>query len=167
MNHWYLIHTKPHKEKVAEQNLQRQGYKVYLPLLRQLRRRRGHWCEIIDPLFPSYLFVRLQVGQQNISPIRYTTGVRDLVRFAETGPAIVPDQIIDTLMRTADQSTGLHHLRKPLLRVGSTVFIDKGPLSGLKGIFLAETGQERVVILLEMLGRENRVTVKRDWLCLA
>jgi len=166
MKCWYLVHIKPRKEMVAEQNLQNQGYEVYLPLVQQLCRRRGHWIEVIEPLFPCYLFVCLQFGYDNVRPIRYTTGVRDLVRFTEE-PAVVPDQIIASLRRTADCKTGLHHPKGPLFKPGNAVIIDAGPFAGLQAIFLAETGQERAIILLEMLGRENRVTVNRDLLRLA
>lgn len=151
---------------MAEENLQRQGWQVYLPLIRQPRRRRGHWIEVIEPLFPRYLFVRFQSGHDNISPIRYTTGVHNLVRFSEY-PATVPDSIVESLQRAADGATGLHYPREPLFKPGDKVIIEQGPLAGLQAILLAETGQERVVILLEMLGRENRLPIKRDLLRLA
>lgn len=166
MKRWYLVQTKPRKERVAEQNLQRQGYEVYLPLIQQPRRRRGHWLEVIDPLFPSYLFVRLHFGWDNIGPIRYTTGVRELVRFTQE-PAIVPEEIIESLKSAADRDTGIYRFEEPLFKPGDKVIIDQGPLAGLNAIFLAETGQERVLILLEMLGRENQITVERDLLRLA
>jgi transcriptional antiterminator RfaH len=166
MKYWYLVHTKPRKERVAEQNLQRQDYEVYLPLIQQPRRQRGRWIEAIDPLFPRYLFVRLRPGYDNIGSIRCTTGVRNLVRFTAE-PTVVPDHIIESIKHAADHSTGLHHPKGSLFEPGNTVIIDKGPLTGLRGIFLAETDQERVIILLEMLGRENRVTVQRDLLRLA
>lgn len=162
---WYLVHTKPQKETVAERNLQRQGYETYLPLIQQPRRRRGRWIEMIEPLFSRYLFIHLRPGYDDIRSIRYTIGVRDLVRFTEE-PAIVPDQIVQSLRDTADPKSGLHYLKGPVLKPGSKVTIDSGPFAGLKAIFLAETGQERAVVLLEMLGRENRITVRRDLLCL-
>ena len=166
MKHWYLIHTKLRKEMVAEQNLQRQHCEVYLPRIQQSRYQRGRWIDVIEPLFPRYLFVRLRFGYDNIGSIRYTTGVRDLVRFAEE-PAVVPDQIIDLLKSTADPNTGLHCSKNLLFEPGTPVIIGKGPLAGLQAIFLAEKGQERAIILLDILGKENRITVKRDLLRLA
>lgn len=151
---------------VAEQNLQRQGYEAYLPLIQQRRRRCGRWREVIEPLFPRYLFVRVRPGYDNIGPIRYTTGVQGLVRFTEE-PAVVPDQIVESLRRTADCNIGLHHPKGPLFAPGDTVIIDEGPLAGLRAIILAETGQERVMILLKMLGRDNYINVERDLLRLA
>ncbi len=167
MKNWYLILTKPRKEIIAEQNLQRQGWEVYLPLIQRPRRRRDRWIEVIEPLFTRYLFVRFHLGHDNISPIRSTLGVHSLVRFNTEGPTVVSDQIIESLKRTANPETGLHYPKDLLFKRGDIVIIDKGPLAGIQAIFLAETGQERVKILFEMLGRENRITIKRDLLRLA
>lgn len=166
MKCWYLVYTKPRQERVAEQNFRRQSYEVYLPLIQQPCRHRGRWIEAIGPLFPCYLFLRCQPGYDDISPIRYTTGVRNIVSF-NGEPAVVPDHIIESIKQTADYESGVHHFKGSLFEPGNKVIIDRGPLTGLQGIFLAETGQERVVILLEILGRENRITVKRDLLRLA
>jgi transcription antitermination factor NusG len=54
-----------------------------------------------------------------------------------------------------------------MFKPGDTVVVDKSPLAGLQAIFLAETAQDRVIVLLKMLGRENRITVERDMLRLA
>lgn len=163
MTHWYLVYTKPRNEFVAQQNLKRQGYESYLPLIRQSRRRKGRQFENIEPLFPRYLFVRFSPGHDNIAPIGYTTGVSGLVRFAEE-PAVVSDQIIESLRRRADCDTGLHCPKAPLFVPGDTVIIDEGPLSGVESIYLAQTGSERVVVLLQLLGRENHVRIERNLL---
>ena len=56
---WYLVYTKPRQEEVALTNLTRQGYGVYLPRLRQLRKRSGKQVPVVEPLFPRYLFIHL------------------------------------------------------------------------------------------------------------
>lgn len=166
MKHWYLVHTKPRQEKVAEYNLERQGYEVYLPLTQQPKRRNGHWTSVIEPLFPRYLFVRLQLGLEDFYPIRSTIGVRNLVRFAEE-PAIVPDEIIVTLRHAADRATTLHRPHSKPFKQGDNVLIEEGPFAGLEGIFWVEKSQERVVILLEILGQRRHLTIKADSLKLA
>jgi transcriptional antiterminator RfaH len=161
--HWYVVHTKPNKEWVTRDNLQRQGYEFYLPLARQARRHQGRRLDSVEPLFPRYLFIRLAAGQDNFGPVRHTKGVQDLVRFSAQ-PAVVPDPVIDSLRRTADPETGLHDLAEPALASGQSVVIDGGPLAGLRGIFLAATAEDRVMVLLGLLGRESRVIVERDLL---
>lgn len=166
VRNWYLVHTKPRKESVAEQNLERQGYEVYLPLIHQQRRRYERWVQIIEPLFPRYLFIRLRPGYDNMTPVRYTSGVQNLVRFTEE-PAIVPGVVVDCIMRTADAHTGLHSPKRPAFQRGDSVTIEKGPLANLQAIVWGESGEERVMILLTILGRETVVTVSRNTLGLA
>jgi transcriptional antiterminator RfaH len=162
MLRWYLIHTKPVREGVAEANLQRQGYDVYLPRIQQPVRRHGRWRESIVPLFPRYLFLQLSEGCQALSPVRSSVGVAGIVRFG-TRYAIVPHHIIMQLRLRADPESGLHCLAKrPLLARGATVRITAGPFEGLDGVFEREAGPARVVVLLNLLGQDAAVRIPVD-----
>ena len=160
--HWYLIHTKWASEPVAESNLLRQGYQVYLPRLVKSVKRRGRWREQIVALFPRYLFLGLKEGSQVLGPVRSTTGVANVVRFGATY-ATVPDQLIASLMRRADAETGLHRLSPPALPApGTRIRLADGPFDGLEGMFECESGEDRAVVLLDLLGRKTRVQVPVD-----
>lgn len=161
MKQWYVVYTKPRQEAVAQENLERQSYEVYLPLIAQPRRQRGRWRQCIEPLFPRYLFVRLSLGCDDIGPIRYTTGVSNLVRFADA-LALVDDHIVESLKRRTDCATGLHLPKAAVFEPGDSVVMDDGPLAGVEAIFQAETSSERVVILLTLLGKNNYISVNRD-----
>jgi transcriptional antiterminator RfaH len=154
---WYLIHTKPMRETVAEINLQRQGYQVYYPRLLRPTRVRGRWADQITSLFPRYLFLRLSVGHQAIGPIRSTVGVANIVRFGFQY-TVVPDAVIENLRARADTQTGLHslHCRTPF-EPGCHVRIVAGVFEGLEGVFQRESGDDRVILLLGLLGRETLV----------
>jgi transcriptional antiterminator RfaH len=159
MQRWYLVHTKPCGETLAHTHLSRQGYDVYLPRIAQPVLRRGRWRDRIVALFPRYLFVRLREGLQTLGPIRSSTGVADVVRFGSRY-AVVPDSIVDGLVARADPESGLHRIGLPAgLRPGSPVSIAMGAFDGLKGIFERTEGAERVVILLQLLGRDVLVRV--------
>jgi len=73
---WYLIHTKPRQENAALLNLEQQGYECYLPILLAEKLRQGSLSVIEEPLFPRYLFIRLDPsgGSQSWAPIRSTRG---------------------------------------------------------------------------------------------
>jgi transcriptional antiterminator RfaH len=145
MLRWYLIHTKPVREGVAEENLRRQGYEIYLP--RMLQR---------------YLFLQLSEGHQALSPVRSSVGVAGVVRFG-TRYAIVSHQIITQLRLRADPESGLHYLAKhPSLARGATVRITAGPFEGLDGVFEREAGSARVVVLLNLLGQDAAVRIPAD-----
>lgn len=151
---WYLVYTKPRQETLAQENLARQGYGVYLPKLRLMRRRRGKQEAVVEPLFPRYLFIHLDTETDNWGPIRSTFGVASLVRFGAE-PAQVPDAFVAHLKAQEGQE-GLHEWAEPKLKVGDRVRVAEGPLKGVEGILLAKSGQERVMLLLDMLGKEVR-----------
>lgn len=156
---WYLVQTKPAGESTAEKNLLRQGYEVYLPRLLQLTRRGGILREKVVALFPRYLFVRLREGRQALSPVRSSVGVTNVVRFGAEY-AVVPEVVIRDLQARADPRSGLHRLAPPpALRPGTSVRIESGPLSGMQGLFEREAGEDRVMILLNLLGQCARVLV--------
>jgi transcriptional antiterminator RfaH len=157
---WYLIHTRPACERVAQVNLERQGYGVHYPRLLQLVRARGRWVERVVSLFPRYVFLQLEVGRQALGPAQSTVGVATVVRFGFEY-AVVPDEVVESLRRRADPATGLHHLalhRKPLAP-GSTVRLVAGAFDGLEGVFQRGTGDERVIVLLNLLGHDTPVCV--------
>lgn len=157
MLRWYLILTKPSGEETAKVNLERQGYRVYFPRLQQRRLFRGRWMERIAPLFPRYLFLQL-CCEQSLAPVRSTLGVADIVRFGFEY-AVVAGQVVESLMRRADPDSGLHELKRTLFEPGAAVRIVAGAFAGLDGIFERESGVDRVVVLLKLLGREAPVRI--------
>ena len=157
---WYAVYTKPNGESIDEENLERQGYLVYLPRLKQARRRRGRWVGVVEPLFPRYLFVRLEMERDNIAPIRSTKGVTGLVRFGRE-PAPVPDGFVESLQAAADEASGCQVIDCTLFKKGDEVRILDGPFAGYNAVFEGANGEERVIILLNLMGRENAITVSR------
>jgi transcriptional antiterminator RfaH len=161
---WYLIHTKPSAEALAQANLKRQGYGVYLPRVTQSVRHREGWRETVGALFPRYLFLRLSEGEQSLAPVRSTIGVSGIVRFGSRY-AIVPRRVVDELNERADPVSGLHRLLpRQALQRGSSVTITMGPLVGLEGVFEREAGDDRVFLLLQLLGQEASVCVPSNFI---
>ena len=159
MLRWYLIHTKAAAEAVAQLNLRRQGYEVYLPRVSQPVRRAGLWCERVCALFPRYLFLHLREGSESLGPVRSSVGVAGIVRFGSSY-GVVPDSVIQELLTRTDPESGLLRLTKwRSLAPGARVRVTLGPFDGLEGVFEREDGAERVIILLNLLGRDAVVRV--------
>jgi transcriptional antiterminator RfaH len=163
MARWYLIHAKPGCETVAQANLERQSYRVYYPRLLRRLRSRGRWVERIGPLFPRYLFLHLDVGREALGPVRSTVGVANVVRFG-CDYTVVPDAVVLSLKDRADPQTGLHRLNdERVLAPGSSLRIVAGVFEGLEGVFQRESADERVVVLLKLLGQETSVQIPADF----
>ena len=71
---WLVVRTKVRQEQVARENLERQGFDLYLPTIRAARRRAGRWCAVVEPLFPGYLFVHADAQRQSLAPITPSSG---------------------------------------------------------------------------------------------
>lgn len=156
---WFLVLTKPVGEALAKTNLERQGYRVYYPRLSRACRHRGRWVERVVALFPRYLFVQVEVGQQALGPVSSTLGVSCLVRSG-TQPTIVPDGLVDELVGREDPQSQLHRLagERGFSR-GTPVRVVGGSFDGVEGVFEREDGASRVVVLLRLLGREAPVQI--------
>lgn len=161
---WFLVLTKPSSEEVARANLERQGYAVYHPRLLRPSLYRGRWTNRIVSLFPRYLFVRLDTSWQALTPVRSTLGIADVVRFGSE-PAVVPDRIVEDLRGRADADTGLHRLKARVLERGAAIRVIGGVFAGLDGIFEREAGEQRVVVLLRLMGQETAVRVPSGFIC--
>jgi len=163
---WYAVCCKPRQETVAEENLLRQGFHVYLPRIRIRHRRRGQWIEAVEALFPRYVFIRIDPRQRSTASVRSTRGVVGLVRFGGQ-PAVVPDLVMDALREREDAASGLHQDKRAQFSAGEPVKIVDGPLAGMEGVFTQQDGEKRVIVLLELLGKANKVKVDRDWIAKA
>ena len=150
MMRWYLIYTKPKQEKLAQENLERQGYVCYLPIIfkEKLSHNRRHVAK--EPLFPRYLFIHLDQASsgKSWSPIRSTKGVSRLVAFGAEA-AVVSDHLIDLLQSLENSS---HH-PAPLFTPGEKVLVAGGVFSGIEGIYEMADGESRAMVLIEVLSR--------------
>jgi transcriptional antiterminator RfaH len=154
---WYLVYAKPRQEVVAQTNLARQGYETYLPLVHRVRKQRGRRVPTIGPMFPRYLFIQLDTRTDNWGPIRSTLGVISLVRFGQKA-AQVPDDLVAKL-RQREDAHGVQVLPSEEYQRGAPVRITEGSFAGYEGVFLAKSGRDRVVLLLDILGKHTRAVV--------
>lgn len=155
--HWYLVYTKPRQEKCALENLQRQGFQCYLPTFLSEKLHQGSLKVFDEPLFPRYLFIRLSQGDSAPSwaPIRSTKGVSRLVTFGAE-PAKVPDSMVEAL-RAKEVSLKAEPAR--LFRPGECLRVIEGPFAGIEGIYQMADGENRVIVLIELLSKQVRARV--------
>lgn len=154
---WYLIYSKPRAEELAAVNLERQGYHCYLPRFETTKRTRGKLTRQIDPMFPRYLFISLDTSSDDWSPIRSTLGVARMVSFGAM-PTPVSDQLVQTLMERENEAGLLTPPRRDF-KEGDRVRIFEGPFKDYEAIFLASNSNERVLVLLDILGKESRIAI--------
>jgi transcriptional antiterminator RfaH len=146
---WYLVHTKPRQEDVALSNLERQGYQCYLPQMRMERVRRRKAEVATEPMFPRYLFIRLDSSDQgkSWSPIRSTLGVSQLVHFGARAAKV--DDTLVALLRQRERALPT----EAMFHSGDSVVIADGPFAGIEAIYKTADAERRAFILLEILSK--------------
>jgi transcriptional antiterminator RfaH len=145
---WHAIYTKPGKEDSVTFRLQGVGIDVLNPKLKSKRYKRNKFIEVIEPLFPCYLFASFEKEKYS-HLITYTRGVRYIV--GKSNPIIVHDEIIATIKEGMEDGN-IVVIKPGRFQKGDKVLIKEGPFKDFYGIFERETkGTERVVILLEMI----------------
>lgn len=154
---WYLLSSKPHKDALAEEQLLNQGYEIYRPLAQRLRKRRGKMVKLTESLFPRYMFIQLDTLEDNWAPIRSTHGVSQIIRFGNE-PAPVPAELIVALKQN-EQSMGEKAVDLDKFHAGDQVILTDGPFKGLSGAFLSYDGEERAMVLLEIMHSPTKLAI--------
>lgn len=158
MTRWYVAYTQPQAEAKAAQHLRNQGFPVFLPFHRRLRRHARRTEAVLRPLFPRYLFVALDLERQRWRSVGGTRGVIHLVCQGER-PAPVPAGVVEALQARADPSGAIPLDALAVLEPGRPLRITAGVFAGHTGRYESMTEDERVVLLLDLLGRRLEIAV--------
>lgn len=144
--HWYAAYTCANREKKVAAELERRSVQVFFPVYNSMRRWKDRRINLEMPLFPGYVFVRLDLS--NRLKVLQVPGVARLVGFGAS-PVALPDEQIHALrIGLCGQYRAEPH---PLLTSGRQARIKGGPLAGMRGLVIRRKNRFRFVILLELI----------------
>ncbi len=153
--HWYALYTRSRTEKKVYLQLLQSGIETFLPLRKELRQwsDRKKWVE--EPLFRSYIFVR--ISEKEYLRVIQTLGIVRYVVFSGKAAAI-PDWQIESLRllvaTDADLSLSNEHF-KP----GDPVKVVTGALAGFRGEVVELKGRKQLILRIDHLGLSLEVNV--------
>ena len=148
---WYVVQSKPHKENQLYAYFQSQGLEVFYPTItvQPVNPRSSK----IRPYFPRYMFAHVDLDEVGLSALSWVPGAIGIVQF-DGYAAPVSDGVITELKRRLVRIEKAGGIQFDGLKPGDPVRITHGPLAGYEAIFdLRLSGQDRVQVLLDMLGR--------------
>jgi transcriptional antiterminator RfaH len=148
---WFAVNTKPHCEARAARHLARQGFAPWLPEVRTTRCHARKTETVATALFPGYLFVAFDPDARPWHAINGTVGVRRLISQGDR-PLPVPDAFMDEL-RARQGADGFFAIPADVLRPGDRVRFRAGPFADSVGTLLKADDNDRVWLLLDILGR--------------
>ncbi len=151
---WYAIQHKPAQGDRALENLQNQDARCFYPKVTVEKIQAGRRVTRLEPLFPGYLFINLEDSDPLWSKLRSTRGVLRVVAFGGR-PMPVPEEVIEYIyegLTAVEQQGGL--------RPGEKVHIQEGPFRGIEGVFQAYDGDERAIVLISFMQKQQAVKVR-------
>lgn len=155
---WFAVQVRTRYEGMAATALRNKGFEPFLPMYTSRRRWSDRIKEIQLPLFPGYLFCRL--NPQKRLPLLTTPGVVQIVGTARK-PMPLDECEIESIQAVVN--SGLSREPWPFLQVGNRVRIECGPLCDREGILLSFKGQFRIVLSITLLQRSVSVEIDRAW----
>lgn len=159
MDNWYLIQFKTNSHRIAERNLNQQGFRTFLPLQDFTITRGSKFLTRTKPLFPGYMFVRIELDATPWHKINSTLGVSRLICYNGV-PKGVPTEVVSGLISRCDSSGRL--LPPSAIHRGDPVEVQSGALAN----FIAEVetidSNRRIWVLLDIMGQIRRVQVTSE-----
>jgi transcriptional antiterminator RfaH len=160
---WFILQFKPNSHHQAAKNLNRQGFETFLPLIDSTSRKLSRFVNTSRPLFPGYMFIRFDRAESKWHKINSTYGVSRLVTFNSTLESI-PTRFVDALMKRYDLSGKLLPIQK--LKKGDQVTISKGPFANFIATVEKYEADQRIWILIDLMGRKTKIQAPSDDLTL-
>jgi transcription antitermination factor NusG len=153
---WYAVFTRSRQEKVAATMLDYYQVANFLPLLNQERRWSDRKQMVSVPLFPGYLFVRIERSSELLLRVLKVPGIVDFVRNGD-GPMAIPAEEIEGVRAALVHGNGC--APHPFLKAGNRVRVVRGSLEGIEGTIIRGGSQSKLVISVEMIQRSVAVSV--------
>jgi transcriptional antiterminator RfaH len=149
---WFVVRSKPGQVARALSNLKRQNYESYAPkCFDPLTRKHSY-------LFVDYLFVKMPFTAQWRS-IRSTYGVLEIVVFGEC-PATITQEEINRL-RDRENDLGVIEMPSDPFVLDEGLRVKSGPFEDCLGLYQGMTNDQRVIVLMELLGRKVKLNIER------
>src|SRR5690242_11009723 len=120
---WYLMHCDPRRDRQVERLLSLHGFETFAPLIPKTRSRNGN-----KPLFPGYVFTRLNLDRGDAAATSRLPGVRGLVEIGG-GPCSVHASAVSAVRQRVQSGV----FRTPDMKPGDRVRVINGPFVEFEG----------------------------------
>lgn len=185
---WYCVRTHAKAEFRSVLDLSKLGFRPYCPMFmsqRQVKERGVPFRDVIEPLFPRYMFVAFDPARDQWRRIFRADGVEILMIGPNERPMPVPTSVIEALRAQGRAGDGVIDFRTaaerhrsdaaarretapsrvdvtyyPPIRREQKVKILSGPFAGFRGI-CTMSADDRVRLLVDLFGRSTPIEVRQ------
>ncbi len=157
---WRVFYTRPRTEKKVEERLAAGGHDVFLPMRETLRQWSDRKQRVAVPLFPSYLFAR--VDERARLAVLEDEAVVKTVHFGGT-LAHVPDREIALLKTLVAAPDRIEAVAREAFPLGAEVYVAKGPLAGVHGRVIGHPRDLHLLVEVPSIRQSIRIQMPTDW----
>jgi len=156
---WTILQFRPNAHKLAERNLNRQGFETFLPFVEATKYRNKQFTSTQRPLFPGYMFVAFKKEDTPWQKINCTYGVSKLLTL-NSEPYLVQNTLIADIMARCNQAGVL--LPQKQFSKDDSVRLVSGPFDNFLATVESIDENQRVWVLIDLMGQATRTLVKAE-----
>lgn len=145
---WYLLYCKAKEESRAVMHLANQGIEGFYPTVKMTKVLRGKRQQITEPMFPNYVFVKLDHELHNFTSVRSTRGVLGFVKQGKSYQK-VPKELISVFQDMVE----IEQFDSMLPKKGDSVMINSQSFNNIKAIYQEANGATRAFLLIDILNK--------------
>ncbi len=145
---WFVLQTKPRKEKVVLQQIEQKKIEVYSPFIEKIRIWSDRKKKIQVPLFSGYVFIHGDESER-LKAITDTIGAMKYIYFQKR-PAVVNDREIE-IIKQALLSPEKISIEEKRIKKGDLIIVSHGLFKGMKGYVNEFRGKYKLTVNLEEL----------------
>ncbi|MDB4229090.1 hypothetical protein N9805_00225 [Paracoccaceae bacterium] len=155
---WIVARNKSNQDKIALINLERQNFEFFQPTFKTMSKRQNKFKKIIKPVFPGYIFIAINLEENNWHKINNTRGISSIIIFGNEIP-LIRCELIEALKHRFS----LNNTPKAVdsFEIGMNAEITNGPFAQLIGKIDETDSDQRLWILLDFLGTQTRVSISK------
>lgn len=156
---WYVVMSKPNQESRAIKNLQNQNFDVFCPYFEKEYDSRNLTKVIKGYLFPSYIFIKLNIKSSKWLTIKNTFGVKKILSSGNF-PSEIEKKFVENLKMNSHDN-GLLNESLFSYKPKQKVIITKGPFRKILGEVISLVGDKRIKILLDCVNDYKKIILEK------
>ena len=153
---WLIAQIKPNSYNTAIQNLERQGFETFLPIMEITQRKKNKFIVKNDYVFPGYMFVGFGLHTLSWTKINSTYGVSKILAYNKKPSEISSDLILELKKR---YQITINPTQKVNLQKGDAIKFYAGPFVDLIAKVESVEKNNRIWVLLEAMGGHQRLKI--------
>jgi transcriptional antiterminator RfaH len=155
---WHVLYVKSRWEKKVCESLTEISLDPFLPLVKTIRQWSDRKKTILEPLFPSYVFVNINSSLEFHKALS-VNGVCSYIRFGNEYARLQAKEVEQLKLLVGDENITDIETNVQLPKVGEVKKINFGPLNGLNCEIIKADNHNKIIVRIDSLQQNIMATI--------